>query len=114
MAKHKEFPESSWRDTLALLAATFERMGLPLTTQRGLALHAQGIGDDLEGWGLLDVELHGPGPAAPGEVAAGILASMASDLYTAGDESPMRDTIYAATNTWLKSAMAALAEVTRG
>lgn len=102
---HYALPECEWRDALALLDRTFRRCRFSAKEVEGLMAHVAVIGDDLEGWGLLDEEV------TPGELADGIIGAIASDLYSLGDDdTPMRMTVYAAVGAWVERVTMALAE----
>ena len=108
-----ELPDCVWSDTLALLERAFRRCGFSENEVVGLLAHAAVIGDDAEGWGLLDNECRATvGQVSSAELADGVVGAIASDLYGVGDGAPMRETIFAATNAWLKLVVGALREET--
>lgn len=100
-------PECLWADAVALLAEVFASQHEP----GSLMNHATIIGDDLEGWGV--VEILGEDLTAK-SLASFVLSCMVSDIYTAGDdgEPAMRSLLYSAASAWSDAIRKRLDEVT--
>lgn len=95
-----ELPECAWHDVLAILRRAFERAGFGEKRVAGLMGHAAVIGDDLEGWGVLENCAY---PMNPAEVARGVVACIVGDIYSMAEDDAcahMRLTLYAAAEAW--------------